>query len=155
MKLRDYMRKCATLGPLGFLPAPGTMATGAMMPVVWFVRGTIANEWSYLFFTFILSVAIFICIYHTRDTFPGSRDPSAIILDECLGTFITFVAVPVTFGWFILGFCLFRFFDIFKIFGVSACEKIKGAAGIMLDDVLAAVWANVVLHLFILYFKAY
>lgn len=140
-----FWKYCATFGPVGYFPAPGTVATLLMLPLVWFIRNHLIAEWHYGILIILIAVFSFICIDHAQKAFPGKSDPSSIVLDESLGTFITFIAVPITIKWFVIGFMLFRFFDIFKIFGISKCEKVPGALGIILDDVVAALCANILL----------
>ncbi len=64
---------------------------------------------------------------------------------------ITYLFVPLTIVSAIIGFALFRFFDIRKPLGINKLQKVKGGSGIMLDDILAGVYANIVLQLIIRY----
>jgi len=143
------LKCCATLGPVGYFPAPGTAATLLTLPFVWITRGSITSEWHYLLLIIMLAVVSFFCIKRAQFAFPGKRDPSSIVLDECLGTFITFCFVSMNIKSLVIGFILFRFFDIFKLFGISTCERTKGAWGILLDDIVAGLYANIILHLII------
>ncbi|MBU1894717.1 MAG: phosphatidylglycerophosphatase A, partial [Candidatus Omnitrophica bacterium] len=79
------------------------------------------------------------------------KDPSYIIIDEFVNIFPVFLFVPITFFTVIMGFILYRFFDVTKIYPIKELEKVKSGWGIMLDDFLSAVYANIVLHL-ILFF---
>ena len=79
----------------------------------------------------------------------GVEDPQYIVLDEVTGQMITFLFVPFNVVTVITGFILFRFFDIKKPLGINSLQKIKGGAGIMLDDILAGVYANIVLQIII------
>ena len=71
-----------------------------------------------------------------------------------IGIFISLIFIPITFTNLILSLILFRFFDISKILGIRKLEDIDGGAGVMLDDVLAGVYANLVLQA-IIYFKVF
>jgi len=75
------------------------------------------------------------------------KDPSEVVIDEVMGQFITFLFVPLTIGYgFVLaGFLLFRFFDIFKPYPIDALQKLKGGWGICADDILAGIYAGIVL----------
>ncbi len=77
-----------------------------------------------------------------------SPDSKCIVIDEFLGVFITLAAAPPHFmAWFI-GFILFRIFDIFKPFPVSwVHDRIHGGIGIMMDDVIAGLYALISLQL--------
>ena len=81
------------------------------------------------------------------------EDPSHVVADEMVGMWLTLVGNPLTLGNFVIGFLLFRFFDIAKPLGVRRLESIPGGWGVVLDDVLAGVYANVVLQLINLYFN--
>ncbi len=144
-----WKKCCATLGPIGYFPIPGTAATLCTLPFVWIARGHIASEWHYALLIIMLLVGSFFCIERAQYAFPGKRDPSSIVLDECVGTFITFCFVSMNIKSLVIGFILFRFFDIFKLFGIRSCERTKGALGILLDDIVAGFYANILLHLII------
>ncbi len=78
----------------------------------------------------------------------GKKDDQRIVIDEMMGFLITMIWVPKTIFFIILGFFLFRFFDILKPFPIRHLEKrVKGGFGVVLDDVMAGVYANIVLHL--------
>jgi phosphatidylglycerophosphatase A len=145
----------ATLGPLGRLKAPGTWGSAAGL-LWWYlaVRNlTNAHEWYHelIFDWMVVMAAIFFC--GVAAFLLKKKDPSEVILDE-------FVAMPLVFlfnhnlhlgqtkGFLlvILGFLLFRLFDITKPFGIKALEKLPGGFGIVLDDVMAAFYANIILQ---------
>lgn len=77
-----------------------------------------------------------------------SPDAGCIVIDEILGMFITLAAAPPHPAAWFLGFVLFRIFDIFKPFPVSWFDqKIHGGIGIMMDDVMAGIYALICLQL--------
>jgi phosphatidylglycerophosphatase A len=87
----------------------------------------------------------------------GDDDPSRVVIDETVGQLLTFTLVCYFFpqslngieSWwlYLLGFALFRFFDILKMGPVKyADSKIKNAYGVMLDDVFAGIFASIVLY---------
>lgn len=84
------------------------------------------------------------------ETLFGQKDSKHIVIDEIAGQLIAlFMAPPV--WWAVLaGFGLFRLFDITKVWPVSAFEKFKGGAGVMLDDVAAGLLALAALHIILL-----
>ena len=76
------------------------------------------------------------------------KDDRRIVIDEIMGFLVTMLWVPGTIPSIILGFFLFRFFDILKPFPIRRIEKrCKGGFGVVLDDVMAGVYGNIVLHL--------
>jgi len=151
MKITNYFYPLATLGPIGFFPIPGTMATIVSLPIM------------YCFYTYIQNIFIqgaclivfcflsWYCIHQIIHRFEQS-DPKEIVLDEVIGTLITFFLVPITSFSLIAGFILFRFFDISKLCGVSYCEAFDGASGILCDDIVAALLANIVLHIILFFY---
>jgi hypothetical protein len=79
------------------------------------------------------------------------QDPSEIVLDEVAGCLITFCTLPLTPMTIIIGFILFRFFDIVKPFFIKQCENLPGAFGIIADDIAAGVIAHGFLRLIMLF----
>ena len=74
----------------------------------------------------------------------GKDDPSAVVWDEIVGYLITMIAAPAGWQWLVLGFVLFRFFDILKPWPINLADKaIHGGLGIMVDDVIAGIFALV------------
>jgi len=74
-------------------------------------------------------------------------DPSEVVIDEVAGLLVTFLLVPFHIVCIIVGFILFRLFDIIKPWPIHTVEKIKKGYGIMLDDIIAGVFSNVVLQI--------
>jgi phosphatidylglycerophosphatase A len=77
---------------------------------------------------------------------PDDADPSAIVIDEVAGLWLALSCAPLSPLGIALAFALFRLFDIVKPFPINLVEaKIKGAHGVMLDDIMAGVWAGLLL----------
>lgn len=96
------------------------------------------------------AVGVLICDKTSRDL--GVKDHGGIVWDEIIGMWATMFLVPMSLLSVVLGFFIFRFFDIVKPWPVSVADKrVAGGLGVMLDDLLAAVYANISLQL-ILYF---
>ncbi len=79
-------------------------------------------------------------------------DPSQTVIDEMVGMWIAVLGLPLQWPYWLAGFFLFRVFDIIKPFGIRRLEKIEGGWGVMLDDVMAGVYSNVLLQLAVLFF---
>ena len=80
----------------------------------------------------------------------GVHDHSGIVWDEIVGYLVTMIAVPLDWKWIVLGFLLFRLFDIAKPWPIGWIDsKLSGGLGIMLDDILAGFFALIALHLVI------
>jgi phosphatidylglycerophosphatase A len=74
------------------------------------------------------------------------KDPSRVVIDEVAGMCISLLFVPVAIKYIITALVLFRFFDIVKPLFIKKIEKFPGGWGIMLDDVLAGIYANILLQ---------
>jgi phosphatidylglycerophosphatase A len=83
------------------------------------------------------------------------EDSSKVVVDEVAGMCISLLFVKMSTAALITGFVLFRFFDIAKPFGVRKMENFPGGWGVMADDVLAGVYANISLHLILLLGNAF
>jgi phosphatidylglycerophosphatase A len=77
----------------------------------------------------------------------GGRDPQFVVIDEVAGQLIALIAVPLAWKTFLVGFILFRGFDIVKPPPVRQLETLPEGVGIVLDDVAAGLYALVVMHL--------
>jgi phosphatidylglycerophosphatase A len=75
------------------------------------------------------------------------KDPSKIVIDEVVGMWISLWYIPSGWEYFVLAFVLFRLFDIYKPFFIKKVELLKGGWGVMMDDVLAGIYTNVVIQL--------
>jgi len=81
------------------------------------------------------------------------QDPGLVVIDEIVGILITMIAVPATPLFMILGFALFRIFDIWKPFPVGFVDqRFHGGLGIMLDDVVAGIYSLLILQLLFRFF---
>lgn len=136
----------ATLGPIGYLPAPGTCATYIGLLFLLLLGQFDVSLSVYAGVCLLFFVLGFYAIKKTMHTFTSS-DPSEIVIDEFVGCIITFFAIPVAWTSIVLGFGLFRLFDITKIAGVRSFERFGGAWGIMLDDIWAGVLSNLILRI--------
>ena len=74
------------------------------------------------------------------------EDSNRVVIDEIAGMMITLLLVPVNIGYGLVGLLLFRFFDIIKPLGIKKAERLRGGAGVMADDVIAGIYAWIVLQ---------
>ena len=119
--------------------APGTAGTLAAIPLFWLMAPLSLELYLGLVILFFI-VGIYLCQQTTNKL--GAHDHSAIVWDEVVGYLLTMVAVPFDWRWVILGFFLFRLFDVWKPWPVRHLDhRVGGGLGIMLDDIGAAVYA--------------
>ncbi len=130
----------------GLLPrAPGTWGTLAAIPIYWFIA-----QYSNFFYLCFSLIAFLLGVWASNKVCRelGIHDYSGIVWDEVVGFLLTMFMAPKGVLWIIIGFFLFRFFDIWKPQPIRLIDKrVKGGLGVMLDDVLAAIPAGVILHL--------
>lgn len=124
--------------------APGTMGTIAAIPL-YYLLSTL-DLWVYLSATVIISlVGIYLCGKTSADM--QVHDHGGIVWDEIAGFLITMIAIPFSWQNILIGFVLFRFFDIIKPWPIKAIDKhVQGGFGIMLDDILAGIFAWICLY---------
>jgi len=131
---------------VGYSPvAPGTLGTLLAIPVYYFLSNISSPIYEItLIGFFFLSV----WISENAEIFFGKKDDPRIVIDEIMGFLITMLWVPKATHFIVIGFFLFRFFDILKPFPIRRLERgLKGGFGVVLDDVIAGVYANIILHL--------
>ena len=123
--------------------APGTCGTLAAIPLYLLIAPT--GILIYCLITLIVAiVGISICGIAAEKL--GEHDFGGIVWDEVAGYLISMMFIPFSWQNVLLGFVLFRFFDILKPWPIKVADRqVKGGFGIMLDDVLAGVMANIVL----------
>jgi len=132
--------------------APGTWGTVAAIPVYLLIAPTKPGVYLTLtLLAFILGVVI--CNQVSRGL--GVNDYKGIVWDEIVGYLLTMSFAPIGFGWMLAGFLLFRLFDIWKPQPIRWIDqRVKGGLGVMLDDVLAAIPAWLLLRLLIWVFES-
>ncbi len=125
--------------------APGT--AGTLVGVIVYLLLLPSQHWVYWLVTIALFVAgIFICGYSAKKL--GVEDPGAVNWDEVVGFLFTMGFAPHGWPWVILGFVLFRFFDILKPWPIRWFDRnLHGGLGIMVDDVVAAIPAAAIIYI--------
>ena len=131
----------------GFAPvAPGT-AGSLLALIIYYFFPLNSSIWIIIIcLTFIFGVISASAI----ERYMEKEDPGLVVIDEMIGQWIALLFLPV--NYFTLGgaFLLFRLFDIFKPFPINQSQKLKAGWGIMIDDVIAGIYANIIVQLIIL-----
>lgn len=148
MMVQKILSAIATLGPVGYLPAPGTMGslTGILMVMAVRLKLHLFPWLSEQLVLLIVALVAIWVIEQARGAFVG-KDPQMIVLDEVVGIFVVFFGLPLHPIVVLIGFAYFRLFDIYKPLGIASLETLPGAWGIVADDVAAGVIAHVLLTL--------
>lgn len=132
----------------GFSPvAPGT-AGALLAAVVWYVLSFFLSASVLLWLTVVLVLLFTVAGVWAADRLASvwGEDPSRVVVDEMVGTWIALLAAPAGHLWYgLAAFGLFRLFDIWKPLGIRRMESLPGGIGVMMDDVLSGVYGFVVL----------
>lgn len=146
MKMKHFILFLATGFGVGYSPiVPGTLGTLIAIPIYYFL-----SEIHFPLYEVTLIAFFFLSVWisENAERFFRKKDDQRIVIDEVIGFLITMLWVPKTLVFIIIGFFLFRVFDILKPFPIRRLEKgFKGGFGIVLDDVVAGVYANIFLRL--------
>lgn len=127
--------------------APGTFGTLVAIPLYWFMQ-PLSLLYYGLITVVLFLLGIGLCGYATRKL--AVHDHPGIVWDEIVGYLITMFMAPAGIMWIIVGFALFRLFDIWKPWPIDWLDaKVSGGFGIMIDDVLAGVYAAGLLQLLV------
>ena len=139
----------ATVGYCGYFPlAPGTVGSAAGLvfyALVWWTKSPIVEV--------AMIAAVFAAGVWAGTT--AERYFGPIVIDEVVGMLITLAFIPVGWSGALAGFVLFRIFDVIKPYPAGRLEALHGGLGVMADDAMAAVYANISLRLLLWMFPAW
>ncbi|OGQ87051.1 MAG: phosphatidylglycerophosphatase A [Deltaproteobacteria bacterium RIFOXYD12_FULL_56_24] len=131
----------------GYLPkAPGTWGSLLALPLHFFLRQLAPN-----YYALALTAIFFIAVITAgqAEKILDRKDPGVVVIDEVIGMLITLIAAPDNPLIWLLGFFIFRFFDIFKPYPIRLIDqRLNGGLGIVLDDVLAGIYSLIILQIF-------
>ena len=125
--------------------APGTIGTLAAVPLF-----ILMSQFSLIIYTIILIILILLSFYIAGKSAEllGIHDHGGIVIDEICGYLVAMLLAPVSWQAMLLGFVLFRFFDIFKPWPIKQLDEgISGGVGIVVDDLMAGIYALLSLQL--------
>jgi len=132
----------ATVFHLGYIPpASGTVASFAGVLLFLLFHGAPVF---YVLMTVGL-VALGFYVSDKMEKIEGKKDPSCVVIDEVAGMLIALLGLPAKPAVVVIAFFLFRAFDMFKIYPAQKLEKYRGGVGIMLDDIVAGIYTNLIL----------
>jgi len=134
----------ATWFYIGNFPvAPGTAASavGAIMALI-------CSPSIFLYIIVLLIVTILGFMVSGRmEAVLDQKDPGCIVIDEVAGIMLALFLLPLTPVVVFTAFFLFRAFDMFKIYPVNKFEQLEGSTGVMMDDIFAGIYTNIVMHI--------
>jgi len=140
----DVMKYMATLvatfGYVGYVPfAPGTAGSLGALALYFFARNFYGGEIELPLLVVVTVLGIWAASVTERSL--QKKDPGLVVIDEVAGMLLTLLWVEASIAVAFIGFLAFRFFDIVKPFPARYCERFRGGWGIMLDDLVAGVYA--------------
>ncbi|WP_374950423.1 phosphatidylglycerophosphatase A [Mucilaginibacter sp.] len=142
----------ASIFGVGYIKGGGTVAaiiTCGALYLLW-QQAWFANPLYLLLITLIVNG---LGVYTGNKVEPAwGKDSSRVVIDEVAGMLVTMLFVPTNLYLLLAGLVLFRFFDIVKPLYIRRMEAFPGGTGVMLDDILAGVYANVILQAVTLFF---
>jgi phosphatidylglycerophosphatase A len=144
--LNAILIQIATLFGIGKFPkAPGTVATLATVPL-WYVMSFLSPM---VYMLLVLGLIVLgIVAAQAYETHSGKHDSKEIVIDEVVGYLITMTWLPVTWQSAVIGFLVFRFFDIVKPPPIRQLDqKIQGGFGVMVDDIAAGIIGSILMQL--------
>ncbi len=135
---------------MGYIGRGSGTAAAFVAAVLWYF----SDLGMYLFAGLALSLLIILVgVWSSfRVESAWGHDSNRIVIDEVAGMLISLIGIPVNWIYVLIAFVLFRFFDIVKPLFIKRTEKLNGGWGVMMDDVLAGIYANVIVQA-IVFFK--
>jgi len=142
--MQSIIKITATFFGVGYAPvAQGTLAALAALVVYYLVRD---NAWLFAGSTLFLVILGFLVSGRAERIF-GKKDASQITIDDASGMLLALFLIPQRQAYIIAAFILYRMFDILKVQPAKRFEDLKGSPGIMLDDIVAGIYANLILQI--------
>lgn len=141
----------------GYAPvAPGTAGALIACGILWVLQLVMPEQfsggWEQAHWLLLLTFVFFLLGIKSAGEVEKDwgHDASRVVVDEMVGVWIAMLGVPFTWPNLLLAFVLFRVFDIWKPLGIRKLERLSGGWGVMMDDVLAGVYAAILLHCWLL-----
>ena len=147
--MKFISKTVATFFGVGYLPlAPGTWASGIIVVLYKLCLHKLSWPLYLLILIFFFLAGTFASTSYSSEL--NDKDPRKIVVDEAVGQMLVLFRMKE--GWLLLlaSFLIFRFFDVVKIYPIKKAEALPQGWGIMMDDIIAAVYAGIIVHLYLL-----
>ncbi|MBK0379134.1 phosphatidylglycerophosphatase A family protein [Mucilaginibacter segetis] len=140
----------ASIFGIGYVKGGGTLAAIVTCPLIYWI-------WQWHTPAALPVITLFITllgIYVGDKVEPyWGKDSYRVVIDEVSGILVTMLFIPANLYLLLCGLILFRFFDILKPLYIRKMEKLPGGTGVMMDDVLAGIYSNIVLQVMVYFLK--
>lgn len=145
IKLHEIL---ASFFGIGYIKKGGGTVAAIATAFIWFVAVAVPDSW------IVIGVVLLVIIYGiwagNEVEKKWGKDSSKVVIDEVAGMLVALIFIPVTTINVLIALLLFRFFDILKPLLIRRLEQMSGGWGVMGDDVLAGIYSNIILQLFLL-----
>ena len=147
--MKTFSKVTATFFGAGYFPvAPGTLTSAVIVLLYKFILHRLSWPLYLILFFVLFGLGTFVADIYSRMV--KKEDPRTVVIDEAAGQFIALFLLSPQWTLCAASFLLFRFFDIAKPFPIKRVETFPRGFGIMLDDIVAAIFAGILLNLFLL-----
>ncbi len=147
--MRLFSKITATFFGLGFFPfAPGTLSSAVIVFLYKFFLHKLSWPIYLVLFLFLFVLGTFVSDFYSRML--KKEDPRTVVIDEVTGQLIALFLLSPQWTYCVANFVLFRIFDIVKPFPIKRVETFPRGFGIMLDDLVAAIFAGILINLYLL-----
>ncbi len=142
----------STLFYVGYFPKiPGTIGSLVSLPIIFYI----CYKFGFIGLLATIIISFIVAMVSVKEVLKYTKhDPSFVVIDEFIGQAVTFLLISDTLVSntnivpYIIGFILFRIFDVTKPYPVSyADKKIQNAFGVILDDVFAGIYATIIIYI--------
>jgi phosphatidylglycerophosphatase A len=128
----------------GYFPLMPATAGSALGVLILVLVG--ANLWYQQLLMILPGLAVAIWSAHRAENVFGVKDPGRVVVDEIVGIWISVAFLPINFNILLAGFLIFRVVDVIKPFPARRLAELPGGWGIVLDDVVAGIYTNLIIH---------
>lgn len=135
---------------IGYIKGGGTIAAAFTCIIIYLLHAQSMVEQIWLLPAATLIITLTGVLTGNKVEADWGKDSYKVVIDEVAGQLIALLFIPLTSVNLIVGLILFRFFDILKPLGIRKMENLPAGTGVMMDDVLAGVYANIVLQIALL-----
>lgn len=144
VSLSNFLVKAiASVFFIGYLPlVPGTFGSMAGVGLFYLLKGV---SWPGYFLSIFCVTALGMLVSGKAEKLLNKKDPGCVVIDEVMGMLIALSFMPRDLKIVILGFIIFRILDTLKPYPAGRWQNLRGALGIMVDDLIAGVYTNIVL----------
>ncbi|MFW5860993.1 MAG: phosphatidylglycerophosphatase A [Spirochaetota bacterium] len=137
----------------GYSPVMSGTAGTLLAVLIYIIEQQLLGSYGCLANVLIVLVLLYpsFRLAESGESFFGKKDASEIVIDEIIGFWIAMLFLPYNWVMVLMAFVLFRFFDIMKPFPINRLQKLRGGVGIMVDDIVAGIYTNIILWMLVLF----